>query len=240
MADLIFCLDGNRRLAEIALGAGFLYGVRGRQRPDFPVAFLDLDWRAPDFTAHLERCRRWRPRYAVAGDAEKVDDLGVVLDQAAALAPYAQHVIVVPKAPGLVEAIPERYVVGLSVPTRFGATQAPFWEYRGRRVHLLGGPPGAQLRLAALLGPGIVSADGNSHLVAARRGTVWERGRWAGGPLGEPAGPDMLYRAFARSCANIRAAWSGYVSTHKQNRSPGKRPLSFRVSPDWPLPPCIV
>ena len=207
MASLIFCLDGNRRLAEIALEAGFLYGVRGRQRPDFPPAFLDLDWREPDFPGHLERCRRWRPRYAVAGDAETPADLDVVLDQADALAPYAQSVIVVPKAPGMVEAIPEAYVVGLSVPTRFGATQAPFWEYVGRRVHLLGGPPGVQLRLRALLGDGVVSADGNSHLLAARRGTVWERGRWAGGPLGEPAGPEMLYRAFARSCANIAAAW---------------------------------
>lgn len=203
-------MDGAPRLARIAVDAGFLYGVRGRQAPCLPPMFLDLDWRRPDFPAHLQRCRRWWPRYAVAGDAEDDAQLGTVLDQARILrAVGVPEVIVVPKAPGMVEDIPEDYVVGLSVPTSFGATQAPYWEYLGRRVHLLGGPPGAQLRLRALLGPAVVSADGNSHLAAARRGTVWERGRWAGGPDGEPPGPDMVYRAFARSCANIVAAWGG-------------------------------
>jgi Family of unknown function (DUF6610) len=202
-------MDGAPRLAGIATDAGFLYGVRGRQPPCLPPAFLDLDWRRPDFAAHLERCRRWRPRYAVAGDAEDDAQLATALAQAARLRDLGvPEVIVVPKAPGMVERVPAEYVVGLSVPTSFGATQAPFWEYAGRRVHLLGGPPTAQLRLHAYLGPGVVSVDGNSHLAAARRGTVWERGRWAGGPFGEPAGPDMVYRAFARSCANIAAAWA--------------------------------
>lgn len=208
MADLILCLDGAPRLAAIAVQAGFLYGVRGRQRPCLPPAFVDLDWRHPDFAAHLERCRRWRPRYAVAGDAETGTDLQRVLAQAAALRPFAERVIVVPKAPGMAAAVPPWCVLGLSVPTRFGATQAPYWDYLGRPVHLLGGGPGAQLRLRALLGPAVVSIDGNSHLVAARRGTVWERGQWRSRADGEPRGPDMVYRAFARSCAAIAAAWA--------------------------------
>lgn len=206
--DLIFVMDGAPRLARIAVDAGFLYGVRGRQTPCLPPAFLDLDWRRPDFPAHLERCRHHRPRYAVAGDAEDGDQLALVLEQARVLRDEGvPEVIVVPKAPGMVAVIPPEYVVGLSVPTGFGATQAPYWEYLGRRVHLLGGPPGVQLRLWALLGAAVVSADGNSHLAAARRGTVWDGRRWAGGADGEPPGPDMVYRAFARSCANIRAAW---------------------------------
>lgn len=204
-------MDGAPRLAQIAVEAGFRYGVRGRQRPCLAPELLDLDWRRPDFPAHLERCRRYRPRYAVAGDADAYAQLPTVLEQARILREEGvPQVIVVPKAPGMVAEVPPEYVVGLSVPTGFGATQAPYWEYLGRRVHLLGGPPGAQLRLRALLGPAVVSADGNSHLAAARRGTVWERGRWAGGPDGEPPGPDMVYRAFARSCANIVAAWSGH------------------------------
>src|SRR5215471_12477551 len=181
---LICCLDGNPRLARIAVEAGFLYGVRGTQTPYYPPAFLDLDWRLPDIQAHTERCQRYRPRLAVAGDAEDEAQLERVLAQAENLRPYAADVIVVPKAPGLVERVPRGYVVGLSVPTRFGATQAPYWEYLGRRVHLLGGSPGAQLRLAALLGEAVLSVDGNSHLVAARRGTVWDGRGWASRALG--------------------------------------------------------
>jgi hypothetical protein len=206
-ASLVYVMDGNPRLARIAVEAGFLYGVRGTQAPYYPPAFLDLDWRRPDFGAHLERCRAWRPRFAVAGDAEDDQQLARVLHQATALRPLVPEVIVVPKAPGMVERVPEDYVVGLSVPSRFGATGAPFWEYRGRRVHLLGGSPTAQLRLGALLGPAVVSLDGNSHLAAAKYGAWWDGRRWTEGEAREPAGPDMLYRAFARSCATIMAAW---------------------------------
>ena len=70
---------------------------------------------------------------------------------------------------------------------------------------MLGGAPQKQLRLAALLGPGVVSVDGNSHLKASRYGDVWQGGGWQPSP---DAGPDFLYRTFARSCANIAAAWN--------------------------------
>lgn len=207
---LVYCADGNPRLARIAVEAGFLYGVRGTQAPYYPPAFLDLDWRRPDFPAHLARCRTYRPRFAVAGDADDGGQLERVLEQARALREAGvPDVIVVPKAPGLVERVPAAYLVGLSVPTRFGATQAPYWEFRGRRVHLLGGAPGRQRWLYAHLGSGVVSVDGNSHLVAARRGTFWDGRRWASRADGEPQGPDMLYRAFARSCAHIAETWRG-------------------------------
>jgi len=157
--------------------------------------------------------RRSLVRQAVAGDATTPDELARVLDHAAALGVYAPRVIVVPKAPGMVEAVPEDYVVGLSVPTSFGATASPYWEYRDRRVHRLGGAPHAQLRLAALLGPAVVSVDRNCHLKASRYGTYWEGGRWVSkgeAAAAVPRGPDLPYRAFARSCANIAAAWAAH------------------------------
>jgi hypothetical protein len=208
---LILCLDGSPQMTAIALAHGFQYGVRGRDTPARWPYFLDLDWRKPDFAAHLARCRTWTPRFAVAGDADDEAQLAGVLAQAATLRDAGvPDVIVVPKAPGLVDLIPEEYVVGLSVPTTFGGTTAPFWEFRGRRVHLLGGAPHAQLRLAALLGPGVVSADGNSHQKVSHYGTFWEAGRWVckqDAARTEPPGPDLPYRAFARSCRNIAAAW---------------------------------
>lgn len=211
MPDLIYCAEGNKRLAAIALEHGFLYGCRSSKTPEYPPAFVDLDYRKPDFARHLRVVQTYRPRYAVAGDAETPAQLVTVLEQAAALAPYCAGVIVVPKAAGLVECIPPEYVVGLSVPTKFGATQAPYWEYLGRAVHLLGGPPHKQLLLWRYLGRHIRSVDGNSHMMAATRwGKFWEAGHWVGKAVAPPAAgeaDDRVYRAFARSCRNIAAAW---------------------------------
>jgi hypothetical protein len=192
------------------MSAGYLYGTRSARTYYHPPAFLDLDYRRPDFGRHLAEVAEWRPRYAVAGDAEAPAELDRVLSQAEALRPHAERVIVVPKTSGLVDAIPDWCVVGLSVPTSFGGTLAAMWEYSGRRVHLLGGNPRAQLTLRAYLGEGIVSVDGNSHQRAAMRGVIWERGGWVSRDAArslEGPGDDLPYRCFARSCRNIAAAW---------------------------------
>ena len=218
MVALIFCAGGNPRFAAIALRHGFLYGVCSGATAYHPPAFLDLDHRQPRFERHLEWTARHRPRFAVAGDVETPAQFDGVLRQAEALRSHAGDVIVVPKATGLVERVPDWCMVGLSVPTTFGGTQAPFWEYLGRRVHLLGGSPQAQLRLYAYLGPSVVSVDGNSHMKAATRyGDWWERGRWAGpGRRRELRGWDVPYRAFERSCANIAAAWAALTTLQEE------------------------
>lgn len=202
---LIYCAGKNARHAAIALEAGFAYGVCSGHRPHAPVTFLDLDYRRPDVLRHVRLAAALRPQLAVAGDFDTEDGAGRVLETAAALRPLVGDVVVVPKDAGLVRLVPAWCVVGLSVPTRFGATQAPYWEYAGRRLHLLGGSPHAQMTLWRYFGPAVVSVDGNSHQKAARYGTVWERGSWRRGA--EPAGPDLVTRAFARSCANIAEAW---------------------------------
>ncbi len=213
MPTLIYCADGNRRYAEIAQRAGFLYGAcSGKRRTVYyPPAFLDLDWRRPDFARHLEWAAQYRPRFAVAGDAETPAQLDAVLRQAEQLAVHAAQIIVVPKRSGLVESIPAGYVVGYSVPTTFGGTEAMAWEFLGRRLHLLGGSPTAQLRLAHVFGLGaIASVDGNSHLKASRWGTFWTAAGWVSRKRARllcPQQPDFPDAAFERSCVNIAAAW---------------------------------
>jgi hypothetical protein len=207
---LVYCGGKNRRHAEIAREAGFAYGVCSGHKAHRPVAFLDLDYRRPLFARHLEAARRHHPRIAVAGDAEDTTALATVIAQAEALRPYAEEVVIVPKQTGLVAAVPDWCVVGLSVPTRFGATQAPYWEYVGRRLHLLGGSPQTQMLLWRYFGESILSVDGNSHRKAARWGTFWQDGGWVSGAAAaaiEPPGPDLYARAFARSCRNMATAW---------------------------------
>ena len=221
--DLIFCAGRTRRYAEIALAHGFAYGCRSDYRPLFPVVFADLDWKGangPDAARvrerHLAFVRDHRPAIAVAPDVLAASELPAALAYAGRLAAHAGRVVVVPKVFGLIERLPDEpwLVVGYSVPTDYGSagTAMPL-EYGQRPVHLLGGSPGEQLRLAAAFR--VTSADGNALIKGARYGTFWTPAGWRGGGRGEPrgTGPDLPYRAFARSCANVAAAWRSRSSS---------------------------
>ena len=207
---LVYCAGDGRRFAEIAVAAGFAYGVRSDMRPHHPVQMADLNWRKPDLDAHAAFVAEHRPALAVAPDLLTRDDLVPALRYAERLAEHAARVIVVPKYAGAVADIPREpwIVLGYSVPTRYGGADAQLlWEWSGWPVHLLGGSPQAQLTLAYYLN--VVSLDGNSHQRAARRGVWWcsTRRGWRTRDPAVPLGPDLPYRAFARSCAEIRAAW---------------------------------
>ena len=215
MTRLYFCAGRNRRYAQIALDCGFAYGCRSDYRPVFPVAFADLDWKRPDEDRHLGFVREHRPALAVAPDVLTADALLPTLRYAERLAAHAGRVVVVPKVAGLVAGLPREpwLVVGYSVPTSYGSAGAVMpMELLGWPIHLLGGTPEAQLHLARYLP--IASADGNSHMKAARFGSYWEAGRWKSKRWATAVedGPDLPYRAFARSCANIAAAWAARAS----------------------------
>lgn len=207
MPELIFCAGRNRRYAAIALAHGFGYGCRSDYRPHFPVTFADLDWRRPDLERHAAFVREHQPAFAVAPDVLRAADLPATLREAERLAAHAARVIVVPKCAGLVERLPREpwLVVGYSVPTPYGGADGVLLsDLADWPVHLLGGSPRAQLRLARYLN--VRSVDGNSHMKAAAFGTFWQAGGWQKG--GIPRGtPDLPYAAFTCSCANIRAAW---------------------------------
>lgn len=109
-------------------------GCLGRDTPNlrdvrrFPqLGFLDIDWRRYDFARHLETTRITRPLMTVARDIENHRDLRRTIDQAFRLLEFARYVVVVPKDPllesRLNEAIPAEFLLGFSVPTRYGGTK---------------------------------------------------------------------------------------------------------------------
>jgi Family of unknown function (DUF6610) len=205
---LIYCAGRGGRFADIAVEAGFVYGCRSDYKPSHPVGFADLEWKAPNLRDHRAFVRIHAPTYAVAPDVVDLDDLCWTLRYAETLAQWAQKVIIVPKAAGVLQALPHEpwLVVGYSVPTQYGGTDLFLSELAGWPVHLLGGSPNRQLNLAYYLN--VVSADGNAATRAAEFGTVFNARtrRWDQGA--EPQGPDLPYRAFARSCEQIQRAWA--------------------------------
>lgn len=222
---LIYCGDGNRRFAETAMRYGFTYGSRMPatvyHRPDF----LDQNWKKPNRERYVERVQEWRPALATVLDWEREDQWNEVFAWAWEIAPMVtEAVIVIPKVMSGIGRIPETIRgksvrLGYSVPTAFGGTMVPSWEFGRRPVHLLGGSPHDQIELSHYLN--VVSADTNYHLKMATRynqffaagGTFRAaRNRWYP-KMNETAlghiDQDAPYRAFELSCVNIRAAWLG-------------------------------
>jgi hypothetical protein len=222
--DLIFCGGGNRRFMEIATAAGFRYGARLPDTIYGPLYFADQDWRRPDRAAYMAALAQHRPHMASVLDLERADQLGEVLSWAEDAAQFVDVVMLIPKVFGIIPRIPRRVGsadvrLGYSVPTKHGGTDLPVWEFAGWPVHLLGGSPHAQRRLAHYLS--VASADGNMMMKMANHyGAFYDpakrmrRGYWptladydgqAWGDGGKDA--DAPYEAFRRSCENIMWAW---------------------------------
>lgn len=162
--DLIYCADGNKRFAEIAITAGFHYGAQLPNTVYYPVWFADQDWRKPNQAAYMAALREHRPKMATVLDWEHDEQLPEVLAWAEDAASVVERVLIIPKVVGGIPQIPHAIggkpiILAYSVPTKFAGTGVPVWEFSRRPVHLLGGSPQAQMRLTEYLN--VVSADGN-------------------------------------------------------------------------------
>lgn len=232
--ELVYCASGNRRFAEIAIGAGFRYGARLPHKVYFPVWFADQDWKKPDRAAYMAALAKHRPHMATVLDWEREEQLPEVLSWAEEVAQYAEYVLIVPKVVSGVTRIPRRIggrdvVLAYSVPTRYGGSELPLWELADWPVHLLGGSPHRQMQAwHHLVGmANVVSADGNMAMkMATARAQFWVNGTarhaknryWPtlqeGGISVEYNAP---YAAFMQSCQNIIAAWRAMEGIHVQD-----------------------
>jgi hypothetical protein len=215
--------------ARIAVGAGYRYGARLPHviYPAIaPLFFADQDYARPDRAAYMAAVAFHRPNLCTVLDLERADQLPEVLGWAEEAAQYVERVVIIPKCYGIIARLPRRIggadvVLGYSVPTSYGGTAVPVWEFAGWPVHLLGGSPQAQMwhwrQLSAVAD--VVSADGNyAQKLAVRHCQTWVPGtghgaknRWwptltelDGRRWPEPGAPA---EAFRRSCLTIMVAW---------------------------------
>lgn len=218
--EIIYCANGNRRFAEIAISHGFLYGAQMPGTVYFPPMFCDQDWKKPDRTKYMACLAQHRPYMASVLDLERPDQLDEVLEWSEDAAQWVDVVMIIPKFFGAIELLPRVIAgktvrLGYSVPTKFGGTEVPVWEFAGWPVHLLGGQPQRQMELCHYLN--VVSVDGNyAHKMAIEYGQFWAPGnaRYAVNrywpklsEAGDNVRDDMPYIAFERSCQNIMTAW---------------------------------
>lgn len=223
--ELIYCANGNRRFAQIAIDHGFAYGAQLPGTVYFPPAFVDQNWKSPDRVKYMAALAQHRPYMASVLDWERRDQLSEVLSWAEEAAAFAEVVMIIPEVPRHVHLIPKAIGnkpvrLGFSIPTRHGGTACHPVEFMDYPVHLLGGSPHAQMKWFSLI-PRVVSVDGNMHhKLATRYGAFWSavsfpgRGHWPsvaeydGQRWGDGSNTaDAPYEAFRRSCVNIMRAW---------------------------------
>jgi len=205
---LIYCADGNRRLAQIAIDAGYKYGARLPGTIYHPIYFADQDWKKPDRNAYMSALATHRPYMATVLDLEDTGQLDEVLSWAEDAARYVEVVLIIPKVQGIISKLPRdvggaEIRLAYSVPTKYGGTELPLWDFYDWPVHLLGGSPNNQMEVARYLDT--TSIDGNYHnLKATKFCEYWDDGRWLSIT---PKQDDAIYEAFRRSCVNIWEAW---------------------------------
>jgi hypothetical protein len=205
----------SHRVLRIARRFGWLPGARYTNLRDVRkcdrVGFLDIDWRNYSFRRHLEAAKATRPLVTVALDVEDPQALSRILDQASELGLHCESVIVVPKHPSLRNKldshIPKRFILGYSVPTRYGGTMIPPAFFR-RPVHLLGGRPDVQRKLAEIMP--VVSIDCNRFTLDAAFGDYFDGERFRPHPLG---GYEICIRDSIR---NINSIWKSYVRDERR------------------------
>lgn len=215
--ELVYCADGNPEFARIAVEGGWRYGAKLPSTVYQPVWFADQDWKHPSREKYMAALAEHRPEVATVLDWEHPGQFGEIIVWAEEAAKYVgRGVVIIPKVPGRVCEVPEEVggkpvVLGYSVPTSYGGTTCGAWEFSGRPVHLLGGSPQAQIRLARYLR--VVSADGNMAAQQARKGRFWSRkpgpkGHWDQlRTAGDDRSSGVPAECFRRSLAAIREAW---------------------------------
>lgn len=222
--EVIYCSSGNYAFADLAIRYGLTYGARVPDTLYRHPEFTDQDWRKPDRSGYMEALKKIRPRLATVLDWEREDQFDEVMSWADQAAEFvSESVIIIPKVMGGAIRIPDRVRgipirLGYSVPTRYGGTELPLWEFHNRPVHLLGGHPKKQYQIASYLD--VHSVDTNyMQRAAISRGQFFAASGLASATntyfpmLKESAfgdiGQDVPYFAFELSCMNMVSMWAG-------------------------------
>lgn len=176
--DVIVTTFGGLQTARAVDAGGGLVGIRSSESPPATIEIEFIDWPFqldnPSLDAHIDLVADHRPKYAVAPDVEKGRSLDDVLEVARELQQYAEHVIVVPKDVP-VAAVPDEYVVGVPFRDEWDTDTGvnEYADFRGRRVHILGGNATDQFELADRFDYDVGSVDSPNPLAWADGGRIW-------------------------------------------------------------------
>jgi hypothetical protein len=208
---------------------GFLTGFREDctyQQQQFnalelPVGMLDNDFRNPDLDRYVERFFEHEPQVGVIGDAYGIEEVDRYVAAAREIkGSYPEpDLVIVPKCRGAIHAIPDDLVVGYSrgYADRLAHEFSEPSDWRGRRVHILGGSPPKQLDVIKQLTrptltgdppADIVGLDWNGLHRGAQFGEFWTADGWD--DSGRDADHVTVRKTVRHSLARIREFWQSH------------------------------
>lgn len=205
-----------------ALTLGFLPGFREDctyQQSQFdplecPMGMLDNDFQNPDLDRYVDRALKYEPDMGVIGDAYDAAEAQTYVDTIRELqgSQLETEFIIVPKCRTAIEAIPDDIVLGYS--RGYAETLAHEFsdpvDWRGRRVHILGGSPPKQLDIVEQLTQptltddppaDIVGLDQNGLHREAQFGEFWTPGGW------DDSGRDADHITVRHSLCRLKNFW---------------------------------
>lgn len=182
--DFIYTDSMARGLCCMACAAGLKYGAQSgsgkickyAEEKWHKLTFLDLDFKNYDHAIHIEKVKKWKPKYSIVRDImtkEQCATLGIqwysfeqIMEWAEEIDQYAKNTVIVPKYPEVFDKIPDKFMLGYSTGGGYSkSTPLPLEAYIGRRVHILGASWKRQLAMieeGLELGVNIVSVDNNN------------------------------------------------------------------------------
>jgi len=207
----------GRKTLQVAVKFGWLPGARYTNLRDIRgfhrIGLIDIDWKTYDFKRHMHAVKETRPLLTVARDIEHESEFERTLEEAEELSRWAGNVVIVPKFSdfGLkcLRKIPIKFLLGYSVPTRYGGTKIPLELFLGRPIHLLGGRPDVQFKLSQILD--VCSVDGNRITLDAKYGDYFDGQKFTPHPTGG------YYECIRASLAAVNRLWRRALS---ETRSP--------------------
>lgn len=218
---LVFCADGNKAHADIAVRCKWLYGARlpARGLADHPLAFADQDWKKPDRGKYMALLAKHRPPLATVLDWERDEQFSDVMSWAEEASQHVtEAVLVIPKVPGGVGRIPrsvggKEVWLAYSVPSSYGSSPVALDELSGWPVHLLGGSPQKQMAAYKFLRDiaDVRSLDNNmAKKMATGRCLYWtyaktKHGHWQ--PINRAVAVNAPNECLKRSLVAIRCMW---------------------------------
>ena len=240
--------------APFALDAyqlGFLPGFRedcGYQQTQYqdlniPVGMLDNDFRNPDLERYVARFFKYEPRVGVIGDAYDIDEVEDYVAAAREIqGSYPEaDLIIVPKCRAVIDSIPDDLVLGYSrgYADRLAHEFSEPTDWRGRRVHILGGSPPKQLDVIQQLTrptltgeppADIVGLDWNGLHRGAQFGEFWTADGWD--DSGRDTDHVTVRKTVRHSLAHLKEFWQA------QGVCPESTPQddSFEIEYEGPSP----
>lgn len=180
---------------------GFLTGFRedcSYQQSQYnhlnlPVGMLDNDFRNPDLDRYVSKFLKYEPQLGVIGDVYETEDVDrhvAAAREIGASYPDAE-IVIVPKCREVISQIPDDIVLGYSrgYADRLAHEFSEPADWRGRKIHILGGSPPKQwnviqeLTRPTITGKppaDIISLDWNGLHRGAQFGEFWTADGWDG------------------------------------------------------------